>query len=43
VTVFRPEKEAEVIIIKHVTEIYGREDGWDVLSDFTFFWGSSGF
>lgn len=32
VTVFRPAREAEVLIIKHVTEIYGKEDGWDALT-----------
>jgi len=29
VTVFRPAREAEVIVIQYVTEIYGREDRWD--------------
>jgi len=28
VTVFRPAREAEVIVMQQITEIYGREDGW---------------
>ena len=32
VTVFGPAREAEVIIIQHVTEIYGRENGWGTLT-----------
>ena len=28
VTVFRSVREAEVIFMQQVTEIYGREDGW---------------
>jgi len=32
VTVFRPVREAEVIFMQQVTEIYGEEGGWDSLA-----------
>jgi len=32
VTVFRPVREAEVIFMQQVTEIYGGEGGWDSLA-----------
>jgi hypothetical protein len=28
VTVFRPAREEEVIVMQQVKEIYGRENGW---------------
>ncbi len=31
-TVFRPAREAEVIVIHHVMEIYGGEGGWGALT-----------